>query len=199
MRLVSLLLLVAVPALAEPVPFPKLSEKETKKLEANEVVVRDLKPTDNKGVAAEALGLIDAPTSEVWPVLRDCQHFMHFMPKTKKSELLDESGVKLCHVELRLPFPLTDLWSDTKSTVREEPEGHFLRAWTLVRGTYHRNNGSWHILPWGDGKKTLVVYTIDSDPKMIVPDALIRSAQTGSLPDVFVAIRKRVVDVRKTQ
>jgi ribosome-associated toxin RatA of RatAB toxin-antitoxin module len=197
--LVSLVLLCALPAFAEPVPFPKLSEKELKKLEANEVVVRETKPTDNKGVGAEAMSLVDAPTREVWPVLRDCQHFMHFMPKTKKSELLEENGEKLCHIELRRPVPLTDLWSDTKSVVREEPEGHYLRAWTLVRGTYHRNSGSWHILPWAEGKKTLVVYTIDTDPKMIVPDALIRSAQTGSLPDVFTAIRKRVVDVRKPQ
>lgn len=196
----SLLVLFAAcsfSAFAEPVPFPKLNEKETKKLDANEIVVRDLKPTDGKGVAAESLGVIDAPTSEVWPILKECEHFMHFMPKMKKSAMLDENGERLCHTELRLPFPLTDLWSDTRSVIREEPTGHFLRAWTLVRGTYHRNSGSWHVLPWGDGAKTLVVYTIDSDPKMIVPDALIRSAQTGSLPDVFAAIRKRVVYLRE--
>lgn len=198
MRFISLLVAVSSFAVwAEPVPFPKLNDAEKKKLEANEVVVREIKPTDNKGVGAESMGLIDAPTSEVWPVLRDCQHFMHFMPKTKKSEVLDEDGQKLCHVELKLPFPLTDLWSDTKSTVREEPAGHYLRSWTLVRGTYHRNNGSWHVLPWAEGAKTLVVYTIDSDPKMMVPDSMIRAAQTGSLPDVFSAIRKRVASLRK--
>jgi ribosome-associated toxin RatA of RatAB toxin-antitoxin module len=197
MRVLVLVSMVALSAFAEPVPFPKLSDKETKKLEANEIVVRDIKPTDNKGVGAESMGIIDAPTTEVWPVLRDCKDFMHFMPKMKKSALLEENGETLCHTELRLPFPLTDLWSDTRSVIREEPSGHFLRSWTLVRGTYNRNNGSWHVLPWGDGKKTLVVYTIDSDPKMIVPDALIRSAQTGSLPDVFAAIRKRVQSLRE--
>jgi ribosome-associated toxin RatA of RatAB toxin-antitoxin module len=198
MRLLACVVpLLALSALAEPVPFPKLSEKETKKLEANEVVVREIKPTDNKGVGAESMGVIDAPTSEVWPVLRDCAHFMHFMPKMKKSAIVEENGERICHTELRLPWPLTDLWSDTRSVIREEPAGHYLRSWSLVRGTYHRNNGSWHVLPWGDGKQTLVVYTIDSDPKMAVPDALIRSAQTGSLPDVFTAIRKRVVSLRE--
>ncbi|MFO0598107.1 MAG: SRPBCC family protein [Myxococcaceae bacterium] len=193
-------LALATFARAEPVPFPKLSEKETKKLDSNEIVVREIKPTDNKGVGAESLGVIDAPTSEVWPVLRDCALFEKFMPKMKKSAILEENGERLCHTELKLPFPLTDLWSDTRSVIREEPEGHYLRSWTLVRGTYHRNSGSWHVLPWGeDKKKTLVVYTIDSDPKMMVPDALIRSAQTGSLPDVFAAIRKRVVSLRTPQ
>lgn len=199
MRIWSLTALLALPALAQPVPFPKLSEGDLKKLEANEVVVREVTPTDNKGVAAVSMALIDAPTTEVWPVLRDCQHFSTFMPKTKKSVIVEENGEKLCHIELRLPFPLTDLWAETRSVIREEPTGHFLRSWSLVRGLYHRNNGSWHVLPWAEGKKTLVVYTLDTDPKMIVPDALIRSAQTGSLPDVFVAIRKRVVDLRKAQ
>lgn len=191
------LLVVSSSALAEEVvPRPKLNEKETRKLDSNEIVVRDLKPTDNKGVAAESMGIIDAPTTEVWPILKECEHFMHFMPKMKKSAMLDENGERLCHTELRLPFPLTDLWSDTRSVYKDDGTS-FMRAWTLVRGTYHRNSGSWHVLPWGDGTKTLVVYTIDSDPKMIVPDALIRSAQTGSLPDVFAAIRKRVVYLRE--
>jgi hypothetical protein len=51
-------------------------------------------------------------------------------------------------------------------------------------------------VPWGDGTRALVRYTIDSDPGLLLPDALIRSAQTGSLPEVFVAIRKRVVELR---
>jgi len=194
----ALLLTVALSAVAsaQPIPFPVLNDAETKKLEAGGVVVHDVVPTDNRGIGVEALGLIEAPSQEVWPVLRDCQHFATFMPRTKASAMNVEDGVPLCHVELRLPFPLTDLWSDTKSVQREEPSGHFHRAWTLVRGTYHRNSGSWTVIPWSDGKKTLVVYAIDSDPKMIVPDAILRSAQTGSLPDVFASIRKRVVALR---
>ncbi len=191
------LLVLATAAWAVPVPFPKLTDTEQKKLEAGDVVLREFKPTDNRGIGVESMALVEAPSSEVWPVLRDCQHFSEFMPRTKTSTALEEAGVPLCHVELKLPFPLTNLWSDTKSVQREEPAGHFLRQWTLVRGTYHRNNGSWTVLPWGEsGKRTLVVYMIDSDPAMLVPDALLRSAQTGSLPEVFGSIRKRVIALR---
>ena len=53
------------------------------------------------------------------------------------------------------------------------------------------------MMPWGDdGKKTLVIYAIDSDPIILIPDGILRSAQTGSLPEVFAAIRKRVVAMR---
>ena len=197
MRAFLPLLLLSGLALAQPLTLPSFTEAETKKLEAFETVVHEVKPTDNKGIGVESFGLIDAPPTEVWPVLRDCAHFASFMPRTRTSSIKEEEGVSLCHVELRLPFPLMNLWSDTKSVQREEPAGSYHRAWTLVRGTYRRNSGSWSVLPWGDGTKTLVIYAIDSDPIILIPDGILRSAQTGSLPEVFAAIRKRVLAVRQ--
>lgn len=190
-------LLISGLALGQPLALPSFTSAEAKKLEAGDTVVHEVKPTDNRGIGVESFGVIDAPSTEVWPVLRDCEHFAAFMPRMKTSSLKQEEGATLCHVELKLPFPLTNLWSDTKSVQREEPSGHFHRAWTLVRGTYRRNSGSWSVLPWGDGTKTLVVYAIDSDPIMLIPDGILRSAQTGSLPEVFSAIRKRVVAMRQ--
>ncbi len=184
-------------AFAQPIVLPAFTEAESKKLNAAETVVHEVKPTDNKGIGVQSFGIIDAPSTEVWPVLRDCAHFDKFMPRTKSSAAKEEEGVPLCHVELNLPFPLMNLWSDTRSVQRENPAGHFHRAWTLVRGTYRRNSGSWSVMPWGDdGKKTLVIYAIDSDPIILIPDGILRSAQTGSLPEVFAAIRKRVVAMR---
>jgi len=180
---------------ATPLDAPALSADETKQLEKGEVVVRKLEPTGGKGMAAMALGIVDAAPAEVWPVVRDCQHYKDFMPRTKHSELKEEAGVKLCHVELSLPFPLKDLWSESKSTLTEDPP-RFRREWTLVHGTYHRNQGSWTLLPWADGAKTLVVYVVDAHPDSLVPDGLARSAQTKSLPDVFVAVRQRVMSLR---
>jgi hypothetical protein len=197
MRLCSLILCVSAGALAQPVVAPTLTATEQKRLDANEVVISEFKPTDNRGIGVRALGVIDAPTTEVWPVVRDCQHFSSFMPRTKASAVKEEEGVRVCHVELKMPWPLSDLWSDSKSVQREEPAGHYFRGWSLVRGTYRRNTGSWSLVPWGaDGKKTLVVYVIDSDPAMVIPDAILRSAQVGSLPEVFTSIRKRVVALR---
>lgn len=196
MRFLCLFLLVSFAALAQPLTLPTFTEAETKKLNAGETVIHEVRPTDNKGIGVESFGVIDAPSTEVWPVLRDCEHFASFMPRMKASSLKQEEGATLCHVELNLPFPLMNLWSDTKSVQRENPAGHYHRAWTLVRGTYRRNSGSWSLLPWGDGKKTLVTYAIDSDPIILIPDGILRSAQTGSLPEVFQSIRKRVIAVR---
>jgi hypothetical protein len=66
----------------------------------------------------------------------------------------------------------------------------------MVRGTYHRNDGSWTIVPFGDGTKSIVVYTVDTDPKMAVPTGLIRLGQNTSLPEVITRIRQRVTTLR---
>lgn len=198
MRLCSFLALVSALASAQPIAAPSLTEHERKRLDGGEVVVQEHKPTDNRGIGVRALGVVDAPTAEVWPVLRDCQHFSAFMPRTRASSVREEDGARVCHVELKMPWPLTDLWSDSKSIEREEPDGRFMRSWSLVRGTYRRNQGSWALVPWGvEGRQTLIVYVIDSDPSVVIPDAILRSAQVGALPDVFTSIRKRVQALRK--
>jgi ribosome-associated toxin RatA of RatAB toxin-antitoxin module len=192
-----LLLFCASAALAEPVAFPALTAEERQLLERRGVVIRERTPTDNRGIGAESMALVEAPTSEVWPVVRDCEHFSRFMPNTKASARKEENGESLCFDEIALPFPLPNLWADTRSKVTEEPQGHFMRAWSLVRGNYNRDSGAWKVLPWGpEGKQSLVVYVIDSDPAMVLPDAILRAAQTGSLPEVFKAIRKRVYSLR---
>lgn len=192
-----MLVLATLPARAQSVVPPTVSDAEKARLDKGEVVVRGYPPTDNKGIGAQALGVVDAPSVEVWPVLRDCQHFSKFMPRTKASAALEENGERLCHVELGLPFPLPNLWSDTRAVVLQEPAGSYSRTWTLVRGNYQRNSGSWTVVPWGpEGKKSLISYVIDSDPNIHLPDAILRSAQTGSLPEVFVAVRKRVAALR---
>jgi Polyketide cyclase / dehydrase and lipid transport len=186
---------LAAVARSQPVELPPLTDAEKKKLEAGEVVVHDLKPTDGKGVTGRALAVIDAPSTEVWPIARDCEHFSKFLPETKTSRRSEVNGETICFDELQLPFPLTNLWAETKTVAREEPAGHFHRDWSFVKGTYKRNRGSWTVVPWGENK-SVVVYSVDSDPAMLVPDFIIRGAQVGSLPKIFTGIKKRLQDLR---
>lgn len=196
-RLTLLTVALATTAWAGGVAAPKLSDAEKKQVEASGILVRERTPTDNRGVSAEAIGVVDAPPDEVWPVVRDCEHFSKFLPSTKASSKKVEQGAWVCFDEISLPFPLTNLWADTRSISDETPGGPYHRTWTLVRGTYRRNQGSWSVLPWGsEGKQSLVVYLIDSDPSMAVPDFLLKSAQTGSMPEVIAAVRKRVLALR---
>lgn len=197
MRFAVSLLLSASAALAEPVVGPSIDEAEAKRLSAGEILVRDFPPATGKGVGSLSFGVVDAAPEEIWAIVGNCALFWQFMPRVKKSWVKVEPGVgDICHVELVMPFPLPDLWSDSSHEIREEPKRHYQRSWKMVRGSYHHSDGSWTILPWGDGTKSLVVYTVDTDPKMAVPDALIRVGQATSLPEVIIRIRQRVTTLR---
>ena len=173
---------------------PKLSGGQIAQIEKGKVIVRTMKPKGGDGVSAQAFGLIDAPPAKVWPVIRDCQHFARFMPRTKVSKLLERNGNKSkCKIEISMPFPISNLWSVVQSTETELADGSFKRKWSLLKGTYKKNDGSWSLYPYGEGgQKTLLVYFLDVDPKIMVPDAIIRRAQAGTLPDLFKAVAKRV-------
>lgn len=186
-------LLTLVPSLAA-AELPYFNRIQRKLLSEGEVLVTPQTPTDDSGVAALAMGVVNAPIARVWPVVRDCQHFSRFMPRAKKSELRSQKGnTMICFIEISMPVPLSNLESEVTSIVTENPDGSFKRTWTLNKGNYKRNNGSWEAFPWGDAKnQTLLVYRLDVDPDMSIPDAILRKAQTGSLPDMFNAVRARV-------
>jgi hypothetical protein len=198
MRASVVFVVLASTALAQPVTPPPLDASETARLAAGDILVRDFPPTGGKGVASRAIGVIDAPPTEVWAIVSTCKLFFQFMPRVKKSWVKAEPGVgELCHVELTMPFPLTDLWSDSTQVAHEEPAGHFQLSWTMVRGSYHRSDGSWMLVPFGEGgSKCLVVYSVDTEPRMIIPDGLIRLGQNSSLPEVITRIRQRVTTLR---
>lgn len=193
MRLLCLLFSIFVSSAALAAP-PALSAGQLSRMQSGKAIVKTLKPTGGDGVAARAMAIVDAEPHRVFDVINACEHFSKFMPRTKNSKMVRRisDNVKVCHTEISMPFPFSNLVSDVKSTSRSLDGGGFERKWTMLKGNYKRNNGLWQIWPHNNGAQSLVVYTIDVDPDMMLPDAIIRKAQTGSLPKVFKAIEKRV-------
>jgi len=174
-------------------PDELTNAEELRRLSEGEVLIVEMPPTGGEGVAAVAKGVIDAPVDTVWPIVRDCQHFHEFMPRTAKSELRARDGDEMtCFVEIDMPWPISNLKSETRSRIERLGGGAMRRSWTHAAGTYKRNNGSWLARPFpGRPDRTLLIYEIDVDPAMPIPDAILRKAQTGSLPKMFTAIAKR--------
>jgi ribosome-associated toxin RatA of RatAB toxin-antitoxin module len=158
------------------------------------VVVVEEEPRGGAGVALRACGVIDAPPARVWPVVRDCAAYDRFMPLVEHSRLERRDGnVAICDVTLDPPFPLTELRAVTRVVEETRTDGSYKRHWTLLRGSYRRNDGSWTLLPWGtDGQRTLAVYRVDTDPDIAVPDFVLRRLQSATAAEVLEAIRARV-------
>ena len=158
------------------------------------IVVVERPPTDGRGVAIEACGRVDALPAAVWPVVVNCQYFSEFLPSVDQSRLLSRQGhVADCETEVDLPFPLRDIYTVTRNVEVALESGGWQRRWTLLRGSYSRNIGSWTLLPWpGDDGDTLVVYNVDIDPDSFVPNFILRRLQRSTAPRVFDAVRERV-------
>ena len=172
------------------------SADDKAQLAKGEVVVLRRDPKDGKGVGAQAAGIVDATPEEVWQVVNDCPHFKDFMPRTKTSEeKLREPGHSVCRVEIAIPFPMSNLWSETDVTEAKLEAGGYRRSWKLLKGTYKKLHGAWDVLPEGKDK-TLLVYRLEAEPDTMMPDAILRAGQTSSLPDMLKAVRARVAGKR---
>ena len=74
--------------------------------------------------------------------------------------------------------------------------GSYTRSWTLIRGDYEVNDGSWRLVPVDGGTKTKVTYRIHVMPKTALPDSLIEATQKSRLPEVIQRLRDRTAQQR---
>jgi hypothetical protein len=101
-----------------------------------------------------------------------------------------------CEVTADAPFPFSDLTSVSRATMTVDAQsGGYTRTWTLIRGDYEVNDGSWSLVPVDGGTKTRVTYRIHVKPKLTLPDSLIQSAQSSRLPQVIQQLRDRTAQL----
>lgn len=178
-----------------PLAPPALAEDDRKRLDAGEVVIRDLPPTDADGIGVLLMGLVDATPDQVWAVMADCEGQDEFIPRISHAEVRDRDGDShTCELVVDLPPPLGDLRTETRHHVRRLPDGGHQRRWELLPGDwdYERNSGSWTVHPYQDGRRSLLVARMDLLPKSVLPVWILRAAHTRQAPETFDAIRARV-------
>ncbi|MFP4596820.1 MAG: SRPBCC family protein [Persicimonas sp.] len=155
------------------------------------VATEDVAGSDVPSMTMTAV--IDAPPQKVWEIVSDCDKYESRMPNINEARELKREGNKVfCEVEVDLPFPLSNLTAVTEA-VHKTSSKKWSRTWTLVRGDYSVNNGSWVLSPFeDDAKRTLAVYTVHADPDTFVPDWAREKAQKSSFPDLMERLRKEV-------
>jgi hypothetical protein len=178
-----------------PLRAPVLGDDDRSHLEAGGVVVRDLPPGDGEGIGVLVMGLVEAAPDQVWMVMSDCEHQDEFLPRIAYAAVRDRDGADhTCELVFDLPFPLDDIRAATRQHVRRLPDGGYQRYWELLPGDwgYRRDNGSWTVHPYADGRRSLLVNRMDLLPKSALPGWLLRAAQSRQAPATFDAIRARV-------
>lgn len=182
-----------------PLAPPALAEDDRTRLDAGEVVIRDLPPTDADGIGVLLMGLVDATPDQVWAVMADCEEQDEFIPRIRHAAVRDRDGDShTCDLVVDLPAPLGELRTATRHHVRRLPDGGHQRRWDLLPGDwdYLRNSGSWTVHPYQDGPRSLLVARMDLLPKSVLPVWILRAAQVRQAPETFAAIRARVRERR---
>ncbi len=171
--------------------LPSLAWARGDALSRGEITLKtqDVKGSDTPRVIVKAV--VDAPMEKVWRLIEDCANYKRYFDNIASSKLLKREGDQfICEVEVSLPFPFSNLVGVTRATHTITPTKRS-RSWTLIRGDYKANTGSWVLEPYGEGgTRTLATYTVHADPTTSVPDWLRVKAQKKSLPGMMERLRK---------
>ena len=73
---------------------------------------------------------------------------------------------------------------------------HFLPSFKKGIVRTPTNDGSWLLEPIDDGKKTRATYLLFTDPGGSLPTWIANKANSGAIPDIFVALRKYAKEPR---
>ena len=119
------------------------------------------------------------------------------MPHTIKSDRIDKGpNQALCDVVIALPFPFDDLRSLVLAEWGPQENGSWERKWSLVSGSFYRNEGRWVLLSTPDAQQTYILYEASVNPKVSIPDFILSRAQVSSVPDLMDAIVKRTQSLK---
>ena len=165
------------------------------RLEKGEIVV-SAEAVKGSGMPRLSMtAVIDAPPEKVWALIDDCGSYRQSIARIVASKELSRDGGEVdCRLTAGMPFPFDDLTAETHAIHRVESGVRWSRSWTLLKGDYTENTGSWVLTRFReDPSRTRVEYQIHLEPKIAVPDALVQRAQKKGLPDVIVKLRELTV------
>jgi len=174
-------------------PAAAAAPLDTAALERGEILVSSRPVAGYQVPEFEALCLVEATPEKVWAVIDRCAAYAGFMPRVSRSEELSRQGTLVtCLLEIDLPFPLGSLLSVTEADHLALGDRRFTRRWRLQRGDFVLNQGRWEIAPWGDGARSLIRYSVITQPRTALPDRLQSYFQRRGLFDILGSLRRRL-------
>ena len=168
----------------------RLTDDDWKRLNRGGVVVHTGEQGDEPRV--EAMILIPRPAEHIWEVMVDCERAPEFVPNMRRCEVVErarDGSWELIEHEIKYR------WFAPKTTYRFKADYvpqqriHFKR----VSGDLRQLEGDWGLFPFPvESGMVLVSYSVFIDPGRLVPEFLVRRALQRDLPELMLALKKRV-------
>lgn len=181
--------------------FCHASTDELATLETGKILVELREVEGSAAKEGCAIGMIEAPASDVFEVIDDASRHAEFMPHVKESTVEDqEDGSYLCFQRLKLPFPIKNRHYQVQiwSTPPASDDDTWRIQWNYVEGTgnVEENYGSW-MLRQLEPNKTIAVYRLYTNPGGMIPKWALNRASKKTLPKVVEAVRERVEELQE--
>ena len=128
---------------------------------------------------------IDVSPDELMAVITDFECYPDFIPEMVAAKLVRQTGdiwevAFGIHVVRRLDYTLK---------LKKMSPTHV--EWSLVKGVFKENNGSWKLTALDGGSRTKAEYTVDIKVGMFLPGSLVRSLVGKSLPNMLDKFKAR--------
>ena len=166
------------------------SPAQTDRLELGQVVVRE--ETDGHGLKRVAAAvLIQAPPEQIWNVMVDCDRALEFAPGLKGCKVLErheDSDIIEHHVKFSWLIPEVRYVFLARYDRFKRIDFH------RVSGDLRALAGAWVLEPV-NSHRTLVLYSVYIDPGFFVPQWMVRLVLKRDLPELLLALRRRVGDM----
>jgi len=177
---------------------------DMRNLSDSTVALADVSKPGVPGKSFIAATIINAPLPQLCKLLQDYEAYPAFMPNTQSAKISQAgAGFSVIDVTLRLP-----MGKIKKYRLRMEPKANAqscalawkLQPWQGLKQeeTITDTVGSWQLTPGATAGKTVVKYTVYTDPGPIPFGAgwIVDSLSKDSIPQTLEALRKRAAAPR---
>jgi ribosome-associated toxin RatA of RatAB toxin-antitoxin module len=184
-------MLAGISASAGPSLPSGFSEEELGRMTRGEVVISvDRLPGSQKGMIDAAI-IINAPAELIWDLMTDCVHAPEFIPGLISCKVLENHGeTEIIEHQVKFSWLVPRLTYVFQAGYEKYRRIDFKR----ISGGLKELEGSWVLEQIGDGRQTIVLYSVYLDPGFFLPQWLIRMFLQRDLPGLLLALRNRVLE-----
>ncbi len=179
-----------------------LTEEQRVSLDNGEILVHLAEVSGTAVKKATAIAVIDATPEQVIRVLTDYESFPEFMPYCQEVRIQEKDKERTrVRYELDFPWPIGDRHYVLELKSDSESRGDrtvFVNTWTYVpdSGNINDTYGSWEVFPEGS-ERSLVRYTVFTDPGGRVPGWAANVATNVAVPGVIEGVKTRVKETQE--
>lgn len=146
-----------------------------------------------------AVGIVEAPLTDVLSVVENYGGYQSFMPHFKVSKVLSQRGSSaLVYMQASLAKNTMNLWAQMKVGPRpNEGETRIIEG-KMVDGNMDAMLARWEVTSI-DAKRTLVAFQLLMDPKLPLPDSFVSSENETATKKTIRALRQVMAErLKKT-